>query len=362
MTKINSSPGPLKLTPDYPETPYVSIVLPVYNEQTYIVRCLAAIQKQDYPADSLEILVIDGFSTDDTRRLVSLAAVADTRVKLLDNLERLQAHGLNYGIKAAHGQIIIRVDGHVLIAPDYVSQCVRLLREMANQAVVNVGGPMRPHSETNVGRAIAAATQSPFGIPTAFHHSTRAQFVDTVYLGAWPHTLFEQIGGFNPALSVNEDYEFNYRTRSAGGKIYLSPNIRSVYFCRSSYPALWRQYYIYGRQKVQMLRRYPESVKVRQLVAPVFVAALVGLPVLAVFVPSLGLLWLFMLLAYFGAGSVAAWKSPRNGTSLFTIVLAFLVMHVAWGSGFWRGLSITLYQRQTGARGKITRSQQQKGP
>ena len=323
---------------DYPAVPAVTVILPVYNEQRYIERCLEAIQTQDYPAASIEILVIDGRSTDDTRAIVTRIAGADSRIRLIDNPERLQTYALNYGIDAAKGQVVVRVDGHVLIAADYVSQCVQLLQKLAGQNVVNVGGPMRPQGETAIGQAIAIATQSPFGIPTAFHHSTKAQLVDTVYLGAWPRGLFEKIGKFNPELPVNEDYELNYRTRLAGGQIYLSPSIHSIYFCRSSYRALWRQYFVYGREKIQMLSRYPTSVKPRQLVAPLFVSTLFGLPVLSILSPLFAALWALMLIAYAGAASIAAWKTTPSRVSRLNVVVAFAVMHVAWGSGFWRGL------------------------
>ena len=332
---------------DYPAVPAVTVILPVYNEQRYIQRCLEAIQAQDYPTESLEILVIDGRSTDDTREIVSRMATIDGRIRLIDNPNRLQSYALNCGIAVAKGDIVVRIDGHVLIAVDYVSQCVRLLIELADQNVVNVGGPMRAGGETTVGQAIAAATQSPFGIPTAFHHSTKAQMVDTVYLGTWPRTVFDKIGPFNPELPVNEDYEFNYRTRMAGGRLYLCPDIHSTYFCRSSYRALWRQYFTYGREKVQMLRRFPASVKPRQLVAPLFVAALVGLPLLSIFSPLILGLWALMLVIYTGVAGVAAWKAPRSDTALFNIVLAFMVMHVAWGSGFWRGVSQPLWRSLT---------------
>lgn len=328
----------LLLPSDYPETPLVTVIVPIYNEQHYITRCLNAIQQQDYPADQIEILVSDGQSSDNSRALVLALATADPRIRLIDNPQRLQTFGLNTGIEAAHGQIVVRVDGHVFIAPDYVRNCVSLLRGKNDEQVANVGGLMTPQGETPFGRAIAAATQSPFGIPTAFHHSHRPQFVDTVYLGAWPRVLFDQIGYFNPALAANEDYEFNYRIRLAGGRIYLSPTIRSVYFCRSSMGGLWRQYQRYGRQKIQMLRRYPQSLKVRQLIAPLFSAALFGLPLLTLFNRWFGVLWLLMLIAYGLVGSAAAAKAPRERIDSGRVLLAFALMHVAWGIGFWRGV------------------------
>ncbi len=324
--------------PPYSSEPTVSVLLPILNEERTIERCLDAILAQNYAANKLEILVIDGGSTDETPELVQQYVECDPRIWLLANPERLQAHALNIGVAAANSEIIVRVDGHTLIAPDYVQQCVRLLSELADQDVVNVGGLMRPVGETPIGCAIAAAGSSAFGVPTAFHHSAQAQFVDTVYLGAWPRALFAQIGRFNPAVNVNEDYEFNFRTRQAGGKLYLSPDIHSTYICRQTYRELARQYFRYGRQKIEMLRCYPTSLKIRHLAAPVFVAALIGLPILAMWASFFWLLWLLVIAVYVGASAYASKRaSAKSSASLWRIMQAFGVMHIFWGAGFWRG-------------------------
>lgn len=330
--------SPLPPRFEYSPTPTVSVILPVYNEADFIEGCLKAILSQDYPQDRLEVLVVDGGSTDNTRAGVEKLINAYPYLRLLDNPERLQAYALNWGIQAASGEIIIRVDGHTIIAPDYVSQCVSLLRRMSDQGVVNVGGLMRPEGQTPAGKAIAAATMSPFAVPTAFHHSDRAQFVDTVYLGAWPRKLFDVVGMFNPAVNVNEDYEFNYRTRQVGGKIYLSPDIRSTYFPRASFGALWRQYFRYGVQKAQMLKLHPGALRMRQIVAPTFVTALIGLPLLGILWQGAWGLWGVMLLAYFTVSAVAAARQREAEVSPLLIMGAFFIIHTAWGLGFWRGL------------------------
>lgn len=323
---------------DYAAEPTVSVILPILNEAQTIEHCLDAILAQDYPKDKIEILVIDGGSVDGTLDLVRPFIEQDARIRLLANPRRLQAYALNMGIAAAQGEIIVRVDGHTIIAADYVRQCVRLLRELADQGVVNVGGLMCPVGVSPTGHAIAAAGSSAFGVPAAFHHSAQAQFVDTVYLGAWPRALFAQIGDFNPAVNVNEDYEFNFRTRQSGGKLYLSPDIRSTYVGRQTFPELARQYFRYGQQKVETLRRYPGSIKIRHLIAPLFVAAFVGLPIMALWLRVLWLLWLLMMVAYIGASAYASSRvAAKAGASIVRIMQAFAVMHIFWGAGFWRG-------------------------
>lgn len=321
--------------------PFVSVLMPIRNEESFIVRSLEAVLHQNYPAHRMEVLIADGMSDDSTLNVIQELVMQSpglARVRIIPNSERLQATGLNLALQAASGEIIIRVDGHTIIAPDYVSQCVSLLRRMSDQGVVNVGGLMRPEGQTPAGKAIAAATMSPFAVPTAFHHSDRAQFVDTVYLGAWHRKLFDVVGMFNPAVNVNEDYEFNYRTRQAGGKIYLSPDIRSTYFPRSSFGALWRQYFRYGVQKAQMLKLHPGALRMRQIVAPTFVTALIGLPLLGILWQGAWGLWGVMLLAYFTVSAVAADRQREAEVSPLLIMGAFFIIHTAWGLGFWRGL------------------------
>lgn len=349
--------APILRAPDYAPVPAVSILLPVYNESHYIERCLNALLAQDYPADHLEILVIDGRSTDNTRDLVRRiqAQRGEQRppIRLLDNPDKLQAYALNIGLQAATGDVLVRVDGHTLLEADYVRQCVETLRKLAGQNVVNVGGRMVPVGETPVGWAIAAAARSPFSVPTAFHHSEKPQMVDTVYLGAWPRQVFEAVGEFNPAVNINEDYELNYRLRQRGGRIYLSPAIRSVYFCRASFPALARQYYRYGAQKVQMLKRYPEALRPRQLIPPLFVLGLVcGLP-LGLLWAGFALLWAMGTAAYALLALYAAARArhtmvaqhvhpvyrPPAPPALLPVLAAFVIIHLAWGIGFWAAIA-----------------------
>src|SRR6185437_6462345 len=170
---------------------------------------------QQYPPERIEALIADGQSDDRTRAVIASLPGAE-RVRVIENPQRRQAFGLNLALRQARGDIIVRVDGHTIIAPDYVRQCVQALAE---SGAVNVGGRMEPYAEpqgaTPMGRAIAAAGASRFGVPTAFHVSATPQYTDTVYLGAWPRDALLAVGGFDERLRVNEDYELNYRLRRA---------------------------------------------------------------------------------------------------------------------------------------------------
>jgi cellulose synthase/poly-beta-1,6-N-acetylglucosamine synthase-like glycosyltransferase len=316
--------------------PFVTVIMPVYNEEAFIARSLGAVLAQDYPPERFEILVVDGMSQDATRRVVQSLPNAQ-RVRIIDNPQRLQAAAMNIALPYAKGEVIVRVDGHTIIAPDYLHACVRALQ---NTGAWNVGGGMHPVGETPMGKAIAAAGRSAFAVPTAFHVSQQPAYTDTVYMGAWWRWALERVGGFDPNFAINEDYELNYRIRAAGGKIYFSPEIRSDYHCRQTLAALWRQYYRYGIGRVQTLRKHPRSLRARQLAAPLFVAGVFGGALIAPFNAALRALWLLGL-ALYGVGNLFfSWRTARRHgmDHLLRLPLVFLTIHTAWGLGFWRGV------------------------
>lgn len=314
--------------------PSVSIVIPIRNEAAFIERCLGAVLNQDYPPQQIEVLIADGMSDDDTVAIIRAMDGAE-RVRIFPNPARIQAAGLNLIIPQATGKYVIRVDGHTIIAPDYVRRCVQLLEQTGAH---NVGGAMDPVGITPMGKAIAAAGKSPFAVPSAFHVSSMAQFTDTVYLGAWPRQVFDQVGLYNTKVGVNEDYELNYRIREAGGRIYFSPDIKSVYYGRQTLSALARQYFRYGKSKVKTLASHPKSLRPRQLIAPLFVAGLILGPLVCLLLPALWPLWFAALGLYAAAAVFFSFRAAAPLNIRWRIPVVFFVIHVTWGVGFWVGI------------------------
>src|SRR5579862_1028468 len=318
--------------------PFVSVILPVRNEEQFIARCLDSILSQSYPKEAMEIIVADGESDDATVEIIKALPGAE-RVRIVSNPGRTQAAGLNCLIAHARGDIILRVDGHAVIAQDYVSQSVRALQETG---AAFVGGCLTPMGVTPMGRAIAAAMTSRFGIPSAYHVATQPQYTDMIYLGAWPRAVFEQVGGYDERLPPNEDYEFIYRVRKHVGPVYLTQTIRSAYYGRQSLAPLIRQFFNYGRAKTGTLRQHPTSVKPRQLVPVLFVAALVVGAALAIpfLWARIGLLATLLLYAVVNLGfSVGATVRQHLGLGEFLrLPMIFFLLHVTWGAGFWFGM------------------------
>jgi succinoglycan biosynthesis protein ExoA len=313
--------------------------MPIRNEALFIERSLGAVLAQDYPSDRLEIFVADGMSTDGTPDLVAAMGARARNLRLIGNPGAIVSHGLNRAIAEAQGEIIVRVDGHTIVAPDYVSRCVAALQTSGADCV---GGPMRAEGEGWFGRAVAAATSSPFGVGGArFHYSDRQEWVDTVYMGAWWRTTFYRIGLFDETMVRNQDDEFSYRLLDAGGRILLSPEIRSRYIVRGTPLALWRQYFQYGLWKVRVFRKHLRQGRGRQLVPLAFVTALL-LSGLAALLGHLGREALLVLIGAYATASLIAcvWACRRAGWTLLPgLALAYAIVHLSYGSGFLTGLA-----------------------
>jgi glycosyltransferase involved in cell wall biosynthesis len=322
------------------DLPFVTVIMPVFNEAAFIARSLGAALGQDYPAERMEVLVVDGRSSDATRSVV--AGIGDPRVRLLDNPQRDQASALNVGIAAARGAIIVRVDGHCEIPAHYVRLCVETLAESGAD---NVGGQMRAVGRSAFARAVAAATMTPFATGgSRFHYSVQAGDSDTVYLGAFRREVFERAGLFDPDAVPNEDFELNYRLRMQGGRVYYNPEIWATYYVRPSLMALLRQYGRYGWRKGFIMRRHPGSIQLRHLVPPLFVMALLAALGAAAIMPRLW--WIAAAIggtytaALLGITAVTAARHGWQHLPLLPVV--FMVIHLSWGGGALAGLAASV--------------------
>jgi glycosyltransferase involved in cell wall biosynthesis len=317
--------------------PLVSVIIPIRNEERTIMRCLDSVLQTDYPKDHLEILVVEGLSTDRTARIVLEYSKQYSFIRLLNNPKCIQAAALNVGLQEANGEIIVRMDAHTTYAPDYIRQCITALK---TTGAANVGGMQKPIGTGYVSGAIAAAYSSPFAAGDAkYRYSDEKQWVDTVYLGAWRAQTLIDIGGFDEDWPVNEDYELNYRLRKKGGKILLSPQIKCRYYVRGSFPKLARQYLGYGFWKVKTVAAHPASLRWRQLACPTFVASLTLSAACISFSPKLTLIVPF---AYAMSSLIASFcaAARRGFRYLPALPLIFAIIHMCWGMGFWAGLAV----------------------
>ncbi|MCK9246548.1 MAG: glycosyltransferase family 2 protein [Anaerolineaceae bacterium] len=326
--------------------PFVSVIIPCRNEEKTIHLVLDALHKQSYPLDEMEVVIADGLSTDGTRRAIQ--AFSNThpklRIRLVDNHKQIIPAALNTAIQAATGDIIVRMDAHSLPVPDYIQRCVDAL--LADKAE-NVGGVWKiaPQNTGWIARSIAAAAANPLAVGDARYRFTdKAGYQDTVPYGAYKRDLFKRIGYFDENLLANEDYEFNTRIRQSGGRIWLDPAIECTYFARPTLKALAKQYWGYGYWKAQMLKRYPDTLRWRQALPPVFVLSLIALALAGFFWrPAwLGLgamVGLYLLIQLIAAIRISLKQEDLKLAA--GIVLATITMHLSWGIALIAGLFST---------------------
>jgi glycosyltransferase involved in cell wall biosynthesis len=326
------------------ETPLVSVILPIRNEAHYIARSLGAVLKQDYPADRMEVMVVDGMSTDGTREIVKSMSAGSPRVQLIDNIRRIAPTALNAAIARAGGEILIRVDGHCEIERDYVRRCVDHLR---NDGVDGVGGPLQTIGESVIARGIAVAMSSTFGVgDSAFRTvNNKTMLVDTIAFPAYTRNIVERVGLFDEELARNQDDDYNYRLRKIGARVLLAADVRSRYYSRSSLRSLWRQYFQYGYWKVRVMQKHPRQMRPRQFVPPLFVAALLLSLAAAPLTFIFGTWFVSPFVLAAGsytcanlAASISTTVKRRDWPLSVLLPIAFATLHLSYGLGFLVGL------------------------
>jgi succinoglycan biosynthesis protein ExoA len=323
----------------------VTVVVPARNEEHTIAGVLDCVLSQTYP--DLEVLVVDGDSTDHTAEIVERYAGDDPRVELLRNPERVIPVAMNLAVARARGIWLVRVDAHSRIPSDYVE---RLVEHLATGRWGGVGGRKNAVGHTGQGRAIAAVMGSKFGQGNSvYHYGVEPQVVDHVPFGAYPLDTVRDLGGWSEDQLVNEDFEFDYRLRRSGRELLFDPAVEIMWDCRQRVPDLFQQYRRYGAGKVMTLRKHPESVALRHLAAPTMVG---GLAVAAVLLPwrrtrVVGAVLAAPYLAVVAAGTATTVTAVRGARERAWLAPAFLALHLGWGIGFWSELL-----RPAGRRGR----------
>jgi len=314
--------------------PFVSIIMPIRNEADFIERAIRSILDNDYPVDRIEVLVVDGMSDDGTREIVEKLSKSDSRVKMLDNPRRIVSTALNIGLRAARGDLFVRVDGHAKIAPDFIRKSIQCLCDHPDAWVV--GGYIETIADGYIGQAIASAMRSPIAVGNSrFRLGNYEGWVDTLAFGTHHKWILDRIGYFDEELVRNQDDEFNLRIILAGGKIWMSKSIRSEYFSRGSLRKLWRQYFQYGFWRIRTLQKHRRPATIRQVIPLLFVLSLVILGLAGFLLKFFW--WLLLAEAAFyvlglaigsiDVGRKACWKYALLAP------LVFAILHFGYGVG-----------------------------
>jgi glycosyltransferase involved in cell wall biosynthesis len=323
----------------------VSVIVPCLNEEGTINQLLEAVYNQSYPLDEIEIIIADGLSTDHTREVIHNFQQNHPNliIKIIDNTKRIIPSGLNRAIETAQGKFIVRMDAHSIPDKDYIKKCINGLE---NNMGDNIGGiwNIQPGANTWIAKSIAVSASHPLGVGDArYRIGGTAQEVDTVPFGAFRRELVDKVGMFDETLLTNEDYEFNVRIRQSGGKVWMDPSIHSIYFARSRLRELAQQYWRYGYWKAQMLRRYPKTLRWRQLIPPLFIFTLFSLVLLSPV--NIFARWMFatIVLLYTSIMVVVGITMSIKNKEIFMtlgVPLAIASIHFSFGTALLWGLIV----------------------
>ncbi|MEQ1946428.1 MAG: glycosyltransferase family 2 protein [Bryobacteraceae bacterium] len=317
------------------EPAFVSVIIPCRNETRFLARCLDSVLGGDYPSERMEVLVIDGRSTDGTRDLIAQYAAHDPRVRMIDNPDGITPCALNRGIEAASGDVIARVDAHAEIAPDYLSNAIAYLE---TTGASNVGGSMRtlPQDHGLWSGAIIAALSHRFGVGNSYFRigSAEPRWVDTVFGGCWPREVFEKVGLFNTGLRRSQDMEFSLRLKAAGLRTLLAPNVRSDYYARTRLKDFIRHNFVNGQWAVlPFLYSDVIPVSLRHLIPLVFALGLLAGAAVLPWTPLLlaAVVVPYALVAFAASAQVAS--NDRAPLRLLQMPLIFFSLHFSYGLG-----------------------------
>lgn len=311
-----------------------SIVIPTLNEENYISECIDSILKQTYDLELIEIVIVDGNSTDKTLEIVNSYTQKHAHILLLNNAFKRTPISLNIGIKNSTGDVAVILGAHTKIDKDFV--------KLNNQYLIEQNVKVTGGTQINVGksfsqRLIASVMEMPFAMASAsYRWSKKAQFVDTVVYAAYKKELFDELGYFEEEFAISEDAEMNWRIRQAGYKIYFSPDIKTYYYPRSSITGFIKQMFRYGILRVNVLKKHMDAIKLFHFIPPVFVITIFSFLILGsfniIFLKLLSLiLILYFLVNIFASIHKLGWKKWFQ----FPIVsLMVFSMHIAWGIGF----------------------------
>lgn len=322
----------------------VSVVMPVYNEERYIRKCIDSLLLQDYPKENMEWIFVDGCSTDKTVEILNeYQGTFPTLIKIFNNPKKIVPFAMNIGIAASCGKYIVRLDAHADYARDYISKCVYYLENIDAE---NVGGVAETKANGFMGNAIAKMLSSKFGVGNSqFRTNSESGYVDTVPFGAFKRDVFSKYGGYDERLVRNQDNEMNFRIRKNGGKIYLANDIHFSYYCRDSIKGISAMARKNGMWNIITMKLCPGSMGLRHFIPFMFVISILALGILGCVCPIFWMLLGLEMLLYLLLDIMFSVKMASSLKELLALIMLFPVFHIAYGTGSIFGIA-KLFSKQ----------------
>lgn len=324
----------------------LSVICPIYNEEKYIGKCIESIMQQDYPKNDLEVLFVDGMSTDKTRIIVEEYINLCPYIRLIDNPQRIVPPAMNIGIRASKGNIIIRLDAHAIFPNNYFSVLVMNLDKLEAD---NVGGVCRtlPINDSITCKSIASVLSSSFGMGNSLFRVGASEImeVDTVPFGCFRRELFDKIGYFDEELIRNQDDEFNGRIIKNGGKIYLIPSLVVDYYARDTIKKVWKMFYQYGLFKPLVNKKLGSPATIRQFFPLCFVLGLIlgpffGFISVYFFYLYLAVIMFYVLIAFYFSA-----KESKKIKRILTQTYIYFIVHFSYGWGYLNGIYKLIFNK-----------------
>lgn len=315
----------------------VSVIIPVFNEERYIKNCIDSLLYQDYPIENMEWIFVDGCSSDNTVLIIKdFKKRYPKLIKILNNPNKTVPYAMNIGIKASVGKYIIRLDAHSEYANDYISKSVYCLETTDAD---NVGGVAETRGRGFVGSTIALMLSSKFGVGNSqFRTNGKSGYVDTVPFGAFRREVFDKYGFYDERLTRNQDNEMNYRIRKNDGKIYMSEDIRFVYYCRDSIKGIADMALKNGKWNIITMKLCPGSMGLRHFIPFAFLLSLIFMPILSILIPTFKYVFLLEIGLYLILDIIFSIHSSKSIKSFLLLLVLFPIFHLSYGLGSLIGI------------------------
>ena len=325
----------------------LSVIVPIYQEEKYISKCIDSMLSQDYPKDDLEIILVDGMSKDRTREIVATYTAKYPFIRMIDNPERIAPCAMNRGIKEAKGDVIIRLDAHVYYPKNYFSLLVEKLNELPGAENVGALCNTLPVNDSITAQSIAAVLSSSFGMGNSHFRvgADKEMEVDTVPFGCFHRSIFDKVGLYDEELVRNQDDELNARIIKAGGKIYLIPQLVCEYYARDTAKKVYKMFYQYGVFKPLVNKKLGSPATVRQFFPLFFVLGLLVGPVVCLFLPVLWWAYFAVIMLWFILATSVSLKDSKNLKRILTQNWIYFVVHFGYGWGYIVGIYKILFHR-----------------
>lgn len=328
----------------------LSVICPIYNEEKYIAKCIDSIMKQDYPKDNLELIFVDGMSSDRTREIVSEYSEKYPFVRLIDNPARIVPVAMNTGILASRGDVIMRLDAHATYASNYF----RVLEEaLFTLNADNVGAVCKTDvlNKTPKALAIKEALSNRFGVGNSSFRVgvDEVTAVDTVPFGCWRRDVFTKYGLYDERLVRNQDIELNKRILRGGGKIFLIPDTYCTYLARETFGALAKNSFGNGKWNILTVfyTRQLSSLSIRHFIPLVFVISIFLPLICSVLYLPVALISLLSLISYTSLLGVVCLKlSCAKKINFIYLLMSFIVLHFSYGCGSLIGILSLPFQNK----------------